>query len=308
MVAKQQLEEITKFTGSSPNKIGEEQHETFARGFEAYIRFNKYNNPGMKNVFDYFKGLLENIYTDAKELGIDLNNKHMFEFFDKYLYNPHNYKNNQFVYGNNDDDEDDEEKKKQREERERIKEEELNNFIPLDDIPDNQKTTEQKIIDNVIKTRVDEIVKETEKQIEEVIEAEYSQTFYQSEKHQSSQSDQTTNQKSQEEIDQMIKDIHRIEKMKIEQLLESLPEGYKYEVLRRYNNAKNAFIQNQYLKKKINEMEKNYNANQELKDLRGRYFSASDENRTIKQELNWLEQRYLFILNENNATSKEIEN
>jgi hypothetical protein len=59
----------------------------------------------MQNVFDYFKSFLQNIYTNAEELGIDINNRAMFKFFDKY-FQPQNYQKLDYKTIINGDDDD----------------------------------------------------------------------------------------------------------------------------------------------------------------------------------------------------------
>ena len=50
-------------------EITTEQHEKFARGFEAYLRNGKAPAPQLKSVFNRFKNWLTRLYRDFKELG-----------------------------------------------------------------------------------------------------------------------------------------------------------------------------------------------------------------------------------------------
>ncbi len=112
IIAQQQLQTIKEWTAAELEADPKEAlyliQERFARGFEQYIRSGNFKdiNGNQKNsfladVFEYFKRFLERIYETAKKLGMDVNNKQMIEFFDKYLYNPENYGDKDFVYKTN---------------------------------------------------------------------------------------------------------------------------------------------------------------------------------------------------------------
>lgn len=57
----------------SRDKIGVDQHEQFARSFEAYLREGKAPSPELRSIFQRFKGWLVNIYRSLKQLNVDLN-------------------------------------------------------------------------------------------------------------------------------------------------------------------------------------------------------------------------------------------
>lgn len=55
-------------------EIGVEQHEQFARGFEAYLREGKAPSVELQSVFDRFMGWLIEIYKELRQLNVKLNN------------------------------------------------------------------------------------------------------------------------------------------------------------------------------------------------------------------------------------------
>lgn len=160
VMAEQQLQEVMDWTaGKMTKNPALFIHERFARGFEQYVRSGKANNNYLKGVFDYFKGFLERIYKNAEELDIDLNNKQMFEFFDKYLYHPESYNN--WVYGDDDDDDNKELNKNNNEEYN------INNIKYSNDLTTlilNQSTTTDETLRKAINDRIKEIVNDLERQ------------------------------------------------------------------------------------------------------------------------------------------------
>lgn len=63
------VEAIRKFVKNSGEEFTREQHEKFARGFEAYIRSGYAKNNRLKRIFEDFKNALLAIYDSIKQLG-----------------------------------------------------------------------------------------------------------------------------------------------------------------------------------------------------------------------------------------------
>jgi len=70
--------------GSKDGNFTREQHEEFARGFEAYLREGNAPSPALIGVFERFKQWLTNIYKDFKELGVNVSDE-MRGVFDRML-------------------------------------------------------------------------------------------------------------------------------------------------------------------------------------------------------------------------------
>lgn len=62
------LEEVRKFVKNDGGAFTREQHEKFARGFEAYIRNGSAKNNRLKRIFEDFKNALIQIYDSIKQL------------------------------------------------------------------------------------------------------------------------------------------------------------------------------------------------------------------------------------------------
>lgn len=62
------LEEVRKFVKNDGGAFTREQHEKFARGFEAYIRNGSARNNRLKRIFEDFKNALIQIYDSIKQL------------------------------------------------------------------------------------------------------------------------------------------------------------------------------------------------------------------------------------------------
>lgn len=62
------LEEVRKFVKNDGGAFTREQHEKFARGFEAYIRNGSAKNNRLKRIFEDFKNALIQIYDSIKKL------------------------------------------------------------------------------------------------------------------------------------------------------------------------------------------------------------------------------------------------
>src|SRR5579883_3319622 len=56
----------------SREKIGVEQHEQFARSFEAYLREGKAPSPEMRGIFQRFRDWLTQIYKSLTQLNVNL--------------------------------------------------------------------------------------------------------------------------------------------------------------------------------------------------------------------------------------------
>jgi hypothetical protein len=69
---KRQLEAIYKYVGSKDGTITTEQHEYFARSFEAYLMEGKAPNNTLKGVFNKFRNWLSKIYHEVKNLNVQL--------------------------------------------------------------------------------------------------------------------------------------------------------------------------------------------------------------------------------------------
>lgn len=69
---KRQLNAIYKYVGSTDGNITTEQHEYFARSFEAYLMEGKAPNNTLKQVFNRFKNWLTRIYREVKTLDVQL--------------------------------------------------------------------------------------------------------------------------------------------------------------------------------------------------------------------------------------------
>lgn len=69
---KRQLNAIYKYVGSTDGNITTEQHEYFARSFEAYLMEGKAPNNTLKQVFNRFKKWLTRIYREVKTLDVQL--------------------------------------------------------------------------------------------------------------------------------------------------------------------------------------------------------------------------------------------
>lgn len=68
----EQLQAIYKYVGSLDGTINREQHEYFARSFEAYLLEGKAPNNLLAKAFNKFKNWLSHIYGNIKKLNIDL--------------------------------------------------------------------------------------------------------------------------------------------------------------------------------------------------------------------------------------------
>ena len=73
------LEEVRKFVKNEGGAFTREQHEKFARGFEAYIRNGSAKNNRLKRIFEDFKNALIQIYDSIKQL-VYTENGHEYSF------------------------------------------------------------------------------------------------------------------------------------------------------------------------------------------------------------------------------------
>lgn len=67
------LNEIRKFVKNNGEEFTEEQHERFARGFEAYMRTGSAKTNRLKKLFEDFKNALLSLYDSIRNLGFDEN-------------------------------------------------------------------------------------------------------------------------------------------------------------------------------------------------------------------------------------------
>ena len=67
----EELQAVRDWLKNDGGEWTREQHEKFARGFEAYIRSGYAKNNKLKQVFEYFKNFLLSIYDSLKKLDID---------------------------------------------------------------------------------------------------------------------------------------------------------------------------------------------------------------------------------------------
>lgn len=67
----EELQAVRDWLKNDGGEWTREQHEKFARGFEAYIRSGYAKNNKLKKVFEYFKNFLLSIYDSLKKLDID---------------------------------------------------------------------------------------------------------------------------------------------------------------------------------------------------------------------------------------------
>lgn len=65
------LNEIRKFVRNNGEPFTSDQHERFARGFEAYMRTGSARTNRLKKLFEDFKNALLSLYDSIKELGFD---------------------------------------------------------------------------------------------------------------------------------------------------------------------------------------------------------------------------------------------
>lgn len=65
------LKEIRKFVKNNGEEFTEEQHERFARGFEAYMRTGSAKTNRLKKLFEDFKNALLSLYDSIKSLGFE---------------------------------------------------------------------------------------------------------------------------------------------------------------------------------------------------------------------------------------------
>ncbi len=65
------LKEIRKFVKNNGEDFTDEQHERFARGFEAYMRTGSAKTNRLKKLFEDFKNALLSLYDSIKSLGFD---------------------------------------------------------------------------------------------------------------------------------------------------------------------------------------------------------------------------------------------
>ena len=72
---KQDIEEVRKFVENNGGEFTIEQHEKFARGFEAYIRNGNSKNGRLQKIFEDFKNALLHIYKSIKEIVYSKNAK-----------------------------------------------------------------------------------------------------------------------------------------------------------------------------------------------------------------------------------------
>lgn len=73
------LDEVRKFVKNNGEKFTREQHEKFARGFEAYIRNGSARSNRLKRIFEDFKNALIQIYDSIKQL-VYTENGHEYSF------------------------------------------------------------------------------------------------------------------------------------------------------------------------------------------------------------------------------------
>ena len=67
---KNEMKSIRKFVGNNGESFTREQEETFARGFEAYLREGKAPVPELQNAFDKFKVWLQSIYNSILNINV----------------------------------------------------------------------------------------------------------------------------------------------------------------------------------------------------------------------------------------------
>ncbi|MCD8377224.1 MAG: hypothetical protein LUB59_00385 [Candidatus Gastranaerophilales bacterium] len=84
------LEEIRKFLKNNGEPFTTEQHEKFARSFEAYVRTGSAKNNRMKKIFEDFKNFLLAIYDNIVRLDLDENEiPEIMHLFDRLLTTEH---------------------------------------------------------------------------------------------------------------------------------------------------------------------------------------------------------------------------
>lgn len=67
------VQAIRDWTGAKPGAFETEQHEQFARGFEAYLAEGKAPNPELQGAFARFKRWIISVYKDLRRLNVELN-------------------------------------------------------------------------------------------------------------------------------------------------------------------------------------------------------------------------------------------
>ena len=82
---KNEMQSIREFVGNNGESFTREQEETFARGFEAYLREGKAPVPELQGAFDKFKVWLQSIYNSMIELNVKMNKKSIDMFEDLFL-------------------------------------------------------------------------------------------------------------------------------------------------------------------------------------------------------------------------------
>ncbi len=70
--AKADLEAINKWLGYNGEEYTREQHEKFAKGFEAYVMSGKAPTSMLKRAFENFKAWLKDIYNSVQDLGVEM--------------------------------------------------------------------------------------------------------------------------------------------------------------------------------------------------------------------------------------------
>lgn len=88
--AKKDLQEVNKWLKSKDSRYTREQHEQFARGFEAYLMTGKAPTKGLKQAFENFKKWLTDIYESVVNLGVNLSPQAE-RAFDRLFYAPESY-------------------------------------------------------------------------------------------------------------------------------------------------------------------------------------------------------------------------
>jgi hypothetical protein len=72
---KEDWQKTLKWLGSEDGNLTRDQHEKFARGFEAYLRDGKAPSTALRSTFEKFKEWLTNIYRDITELGVNISDE-----------------------------------------------------------------------------------------------------------------------------------------------------------------------------------------------------------------------------------------
>ncbi len=88
--AKKDLQAFNSWLGHKGGKYTKEQHEQFARGFEAYLMTGKAPTSGLKKAFENFKKWLTEIYESVVNLGVNMS-PDVERAFDRLFYTPESY-------------------------------------------------------------------------------------------------------------------------------------------------------------------------------------------------------------------------